>query len=110
MAHTKEGFLSLSLALALSLSLSLSDEELLLASCAQDCLIRMWRLRAGAGGDARPEDNHTVIRMKEEVFEVEERGEWPRGGYSQGAGNQPAEELCSSFGFIGVCVCVCVNL
>ncbi|CAL8398074.1 unnamed protein product [Gadus morhua 'NCC'] len=49
------------------------DEELLLASCAQDCMIRMWRLREGAGSDARPEDNHSIIRMKEDVFEVKER-------------------------------------
>ncbi|CAL8296481.1 unnamed protein product [Lota lota] len=48
-------------------------EELLLASCAQDCLIRMWRLREGPGSDARSEDNHTIIRMKEDVFEVKER-------------------------------------
>ncbi|XP_075900199.1 elongator complex protein 2 isoform X2 [Nelusetta ayraudi] len=42
--------------------------ELLLASCSQDCLIRLWRLRAKSGMDARTEDD--VIRMTEDVFEV----------------------------------------
>ncbi|KAI3358521.1 hypothetical protein L3Q82_014947, partial [Scortum barcoo] len=47
--------------------------ELLLASCSQDCLIRVWRLCAKSGTDARAEDDHTIIKMKEDVFEVEER-------------------------------------
>uniref|UniRef100_A0A673CNS1 Elongator complex protein 2 n=1 Tax=Sphaeramia orbicularis TaxID=375764 RepID=A0A673CNS1_9TELE len=47
--------------------------ELLLASCSQDCLIRVWRLCAKSGTDARPEDDHTVIKMKEDVFEVKEK-------------------------------------
>uniref|UniRef100_A0AAQ6IER7 Elongator complex protein 2 n=1 Tax=Anabas testudineus TaxID=64144 RepID=A0AAQ6IER7_ANATE len=49
--------------------------ELLLASCSQDCLIRVWRLCAKSGTDARTEDDHTIIKMKENVFEVKERGE-----------------------------------
>lgn len=52
-----------------------SGGELLLASCSQDCLIRLWKLRAKSGTDARAEDDCTVIRMKEDVFEVKERGE-----------------------------------
>ncbi|XP_071776254.2 elongator complex protein 2 [Centroberyx gerrardi] len=47
--------------------------ELLLASCSQDCLIRVWRLCAKSGTDARAEDDHTIIKMKEDVFEVKER-------------------------------------
>uniref|UniRef100_A0AAQ6IMJ1 Elongator complex protein 2 n=1 Tax=Anabas testudineus TaxID=64144 RepID=A0AAQ6IMJ1_ANATE len=47
--------------------------ELLLASCSQDCLIRVWRLCAKSGTDARTEDDHTIIKMKENVFEVKER-------------------------------------
>uniref|UniRef100_A0A3Q3JV70 Elongator complex protein 2 n=1 Tax=Monopterus albus TaxID=43700 RepID=A0A3Q3JV70_MONAL len=47
--------------------------ELLLASCSQDCLIRVWRLRAKSGTDAGTKDDHTIIRMKEDVFEVKER-------------------------------------
>ncbi|XP_040044705.2 elongator complex protein 2 isoform X1 [Gasterosteus aculeatus] len=47
--------------------------ELLLASCSQDCLIRVWRLCAKSGTDAHIEDDHTTIRMKEDVFEVKER-------------------------------------
>uniref|UniRef100_A0A8C4I2U4 Elongator complex protein 2 n=1 Tax=Dicentrarchus labrax TaxID=13489 RepID=A0A8C4I2U4_DICLA len=47
--------------------------ELLLASCSQDCLIRVWRLCAKSGTDARTEDDHTIIKMKEDVFEVKER-------------------------------------
>lgn len=35
----------------------------------------MWRLRAKSGSDAGAEDGHTLIRMKEDVFEVKERGE-----------------------------------
>uniref|UniRef100_A0A3P8VKF9 Elongator complex protein 2 n=1 Tax=Cynoglossus semilaevis TaxID=244447 RepID=A0A3P8VKF9_CYNSE len=49
-----------------------SGEELLLASCSQDCLIRVWRLCAKSGTDTHTEDDHTVIRMKEDVFEVTE--------------------------------------
>lgn len=57
-----------------------SGGELLLASCSQDCLIRVWRLCAKSGTDARAEDeDHGVIRMKEDVFEVEEKGEKRRG-------------------------------
>ncbi|XP_068558639.1 elongator complex protein 2 isoform X2 [Cebidichthys violaceus] len=47
--------------------------ELLLASCSQDCLIRVWRLCAKSGTDAHIEDDHTIIKMKEDVFEVKER-------------------------------------
>ncbi|KAM6900016.1 elongator complex protein 2 [Xenentodon cancila] len=47
--------------------------ELLLASCSQDSLIRVWRLRAKSGRDGRIEDHDAVIRMKEDVFEVRER-------------------------------------
>ncbi|KAE8282076.1 Elongator complex protein 2 [Larimichthys crocea] len=46
--------------------------ELLLASCSQDCLIRVWRLCAKSGTDTRAEDDHTIIKMKEDVFEVKE--------------------------------------
>ncbi|XP_060915579.1 elongator complex protein 2 [Labrus mixtus] len=46
--------------------------ELLLASCSQDCLIRVWRLCAKSGTDAHAEDDHTIIKMKEDVFEVKE--------------------------------------
>ncbi|XP_068188871.1 elongator complex protein 2 [Antennarius striatus] len=47
--------------------------ELLLASCSQDCLIRVWRLCAKAGTDAPTEDADTIIKMKEDIFEVKER-------------------------------------
>uniref|UniRef100_A0A3Q4BW09 Elongator complex protein 2 n=1 Tax=Mola mola TaxID=94237 RepID=A0A3Q4BW09_MOLML len=47
--------------------------ELLLASCSQDCLIRVWKLCAKSGTDPRTEDDHGIIRMKEDVFEVKER-------------------------------------
>ncbi|KAG7461407.1 elongator complex protein 2 [Solea senegalensis] len=47
--------------------------ELLLASCSQDCLIRVWRLCAKSGTDTHAEDDHTIIKMKEDVFEVKER-------------------------------------
>uniref|UniRef100_A0A7N8XC63 Elongator complex protein 2 n=1 Tax=Mastacembelus armatus TaxID=205130 RepID=A0A7N8XC63_9TELE len=47
--------------------------ELLLASCSQDCLIRVWRLCAKSGTDAHTEDGHTIIKMKQDVFEVKER-------------------------------------
>ncbi|XP_034016686.1 elongator complex protein 2 [Thalassophryne amazonica] len=47
--------------------------ELLLASCSQDCFIRVWRLSAKSGTDAHVEDDQsTAIKMKEEVFEVKE--------------------------------------
>uniref|UniRef100_A0A665WMV5 Elongator complex protein 2 n=1 Tax=Echeneis naucrates TaxID=173247 RepID=A0A665WMV5_ECHNA len=44
--------------------------NLLLASCSQDCLIRVWRLRAKCETDTGEKDNHTTIKMKEDVFEV----------------------------------------
>ncbi|KAM4538708.1 elongator complex protein 2 [Odontesthes bonariensis] len=47
--------------------------ELLLASCSQDSLIRVWRLCAKSGTDIHTEDEPAVIRMKEDVFEVTER-------------------------------------
>ncbi|XP_017275350.1 elongator complex protein 2 [Kryptolebias marmoratus] len=47
--------------------------ELLLASCSQDSLIRVWRLCAKSGSDTRAEDDHTIIKMKEDVFEVKDR-------------------------------------
>ncbi|KAK2830294.1 hypothetical protein Q5P01_018225 [Channa striata] len=50
-----------------------TGRELLLASCSQDCLIRVWRLCAKSGTDAHTEDDHTIIKMKEDVFEVKER-------------------------------------
>lgn len=59
----------------LALCLPRSGGELLLASCSQDCLIRVWRLCAKSGTDAHTGDDHTVIRMKEDVFEVKDRGE-----------------------------------
>lgn len=59
------------------LSMTRSGGELLLASCSQDCLIRVWKLRAKSRMDARAEDNHDAIRMKEDIFEVMERGEQP---------------------------------
>ncbi|XP_057684409.1 elongator complex protein 2 isoform X2 [Corythoichthys intestinalis] len=51
--------------------------ELLLASCSQDCLIRVWRLRAKSGSGARSEGDRddAVIKMKEDVFRVEEQEE-----------------------------------
>ncbi|XP_077404397.1 elongator complex protein 2 isoform X6 [Vanacampus margaritifer] len=49
--------------------------ELLLASCSQDCLIRVWRLRAksGSGARAEGEQDDAVIKMKEDVFGLEEQ-------------------------------------
>uniref|UniRef100_A0AAX7U4P1 Elongator complex protein 2 n=1 Tax=Astatotilapia calliptera TaxID=8154 RepID=A0AAX7U4P1_ASTCA len=43
--------------------------ELLLASCSQDSLIRVWRLCAKSGTDTHAEDNHSIIKMKEDIFE-----------------------------------------
>lgn len=68
MSFTLEGFHVL--------SLTCSGGELLLASCSQDCLIRVWKLCAKSGKDAHTEDDHTVIKMKEDVFELKGRGEW----------------------------------
>uniref|UniRef100_A0A672IEB8 Elongator complex protein 2 n=1 Tax=Salarias fasciatus TaxID=181472 RepID=A0A672IEB8_SALFA len=47
--------------------------ELLLASCSQDSLIRVWKLCAKSRSDTGAGDDHTVIRMKEDIFEVEEK-------------------------------------
>ncbi|KAK7898662.1 hypothetical protein WMY93_019515 [Mugilogobius chulae] len=44
--------------------------ELLLASCSQDCLIRVWRLCAKSGTDTPTVDDPTIIKMKEDIFEV----------------------------------------
>lgn len=51
--------------------------ELLLASCSQDCLIRVWRLRAksGRGAHSEGDGDDGVIKMKEDVFGVEEQDE-----------------------------------
>uniref|UniRef100_A0A4W4GRN2 Elongator complex protein 2 n=1 Tax=Electrophorus electricus TaxID=8005 RepID=A0A4W4GRN2_ELEEL len=51
-----------------------SDGELLLASCSQDCLIRVWRLVLKHGSQSEtPADG--LIRMKEDKFEVKGSGE-----------------------------------
>uniref|UniRef100_A0A669CKT8 Elongator complex protein 2 n=1 Tax=Oreochromis niloticus TaxID=8128 RepID=A0A669CKT8_ORENI len=55
------------------LTLTHSGGELLLASCSQDSLIRVWRLCAKSGTDTHAEDNHSIIKMKEDIFEVKER-------------------------------------
>ncbi|XP_028255399.1 elongator complex protein 2 isoform X2 [Parambassis ranga] len=47
--------------------------ELLLASCSQDSLIRVWRLCAKSGTDTHTEDDNTIIKMKEDIFEVKEK-------------------------------------
>uniref|UniRef100_A0A8C7ZUC9 Elongator complex protein 2 n=1 Tax=Oryzias sinensis TaxID=183150 RepID=A0A8C7ZUC9_9TELE len=46
--------------------------ELLLASCSQDSLIRVWRLTAKSSTDTPTEDDHAIIKMKEDVFEVDD--------------------------------------
>ena len=53
--------------------LSHPEGELLLASCAQDTLIRVWKLCVKSGSDAQ--DDPTIIKMKEDVFTVTRRGE-----------------------------------
>ncbi|KAL2080049.1 hypothetical protein ACEWY4_023842 [Coilia grayii] len=55
------------------------DGELLLASCAQDCLIRLWRLFAKAAPPSQephPEagQGQPALRLKEDLFEVAENG------------------------------------
>uniref|UniRef100_A0AAY4EPW4 Elongator complex protein 2 n=1 Tax=Denticeps clupeoides TaxID=299321 RepID=A0AAY4EPW4_9TELE len=49
------------------------DGELWLASCAQDCLIRVWRLFAKLQG-GREDKAEAALRLKEDVFEVTENG------------------------------------
>ncbi|XP_027031416.2 elongator complex protein 2 isoform X2 [Tachysurus fulvidraco] len=44
------------------------DGELLLASCSQDCLIRVWRLVVKCDAPSEPAEG--IIRMKEDMFEV----------------------------------------
>ncbi|XP_061752984.1 elongator complex protein 2 isoform X2 [Nerophis ophidion] len=51
--------------------------DLLLASCSQDCLIRVWRLCAKSGKGARnageeEDGGGGVIKMKEDIFQVQE--------------------------------------
>ncbi|KAI7798441.1 elongator complex protein 2 [Triplophysa rosa] len=48
---------------------AVKDGELLLASCSQDCLIRVWRLFAKTAAEPEQQTD-TVIKMKENVFEV----------------------------------------
>uniref|UniRef100_A0A6Q2Z2V3 Elongator complex protein 2 n=1 Tax=Esox lucius TaxID=8010 RepID=A0A6Q2Z2V3_ESOLU len=52
------------------------DGDLLLASCAQDCLIRVWKLVAKSGAEGDHLDVCT-IRMWEDVFTLTESGEGP---------------------------------
>ncbi|KAJ8403143.1 hypothetical protein AAFF_G00360590 [Aldrovandia affinis] len=49
------------------------DGEILLASCAQDCLIRIWKvfMKEENAGDGQGAD---TIRLKEDVFEVRAKG------------------------------------
>ncbi|XP_051519316.1 elongator complex protein 2 [Myxocyprinus asiaticus] len=48
---------------------AVQDGELLLASCSQDCLIRVWRLFPKTATEPDLQSD-TVIKMKENVFEV----------------------------------------
>ncbi|XP_041932594.1 elongator complex protein 2 isoform X1 [Alosa sapidissima] len=53
------------------------DGELLLASCAQDCMIRLWKLFAKAPPEELDQEagqGEPVLRLKENVFEVAENG------------------------------------
>ncbi|KAF3833801.1 hypothetical protein F7725_025005 [Dissostichus mawsoni] len=50
-----------------------SQVDLYVLSNGEDCLIRVWRLCAKSGTDAHTEDDHTIIKMKEDVFEVREK-------------------------------------
>lgn len=55
----------------------------------------MWKLCAKSGTDAHTEDDHAVIKMKEDVFEVKDRGEraTPVGlGRKGGGAYKPNEE------------------
>lgn len=52
-----------------------TGRELLLASCSQDSLIRVWKLCAKSATDTRTEYDHSIIRMKEDIFEVKEKDE-----------------------------------
>ncbi|KAG5842647.1 hypothetical protein ANANG_G00179830 [Anguilla anguilla] len=53
------------------------DGDILLASCAQDCLIRIWKVFAKEedGGDAQDAD---AIKLTEDVFEVQRNGSCTR--------------------------------
>ncbi|XP_030644791.1 elongator complex protein 2 [Chanos chanos] len=51
------------------------DGELLLASCAQDCLIRVWRLFAKTVAAEPSAQDENVIKMKEDIFVVADKGE-----------------------------------
>lgn len=53
--------------------LFLLDGELLLASCSQDCLIRVWRLVVKCDAPSEPAEG--IIRMKEDMFEVKGKSE-----------------------------------
>lgn len=56
---------------------------MLLASCAQDCLIRIWGVfTKGAGEDG---DNEDMIRLKEDAFDVKVNGASLHGASSRGA-------------------------
>uniref|UniRef100_A0AAZ3RPK7 Elongator complex protein 2 n=1 Tax=Oncorhynchus tshawytscha TaxID=74940 RepID=A0AAZ3RPK7_ONCTS len=50
------------------------DGDLLLASCAQDCLIRVWRLVAKSRTKRNAQEERT-IRMSEDVFTLTQNGE-----------------------------------
>uniref|UniRef100_A0A8C5HEP3 Elongator complex protein 2 n=1 Tax=Gouania willdenowi TaxID=441366 RepID=A0A8C5HEP3_GOUWI len=49
-----------------------AGEELLLASCSQDSLIRVWRLRAKSTTGGHTEDDDNIIKMKESFFQLKE--------------------------------------
>ncbi|XP_031441816.1 elongator complex protein 2 isoform X2 [Clupea harengus] len=50
------------------------DGELLLASCAQDCSIRLWKLFAKAPPEEHIGPGEPALRLKEDVFEVAQNG------------------------------------
>ena len=55
--------------------LSHPEGELLLASCSQDSLIRVWKLGVKSGSERDVQGDPTIIKMKQDVFTVTRRGE-----------------------------------
>ncbi|XP_043921432.1 elongator complex protein 2 [Protopterus annectens] len=49
---------------------AVSDGDLFLASCAQDCLIRIWRIFTKSSASCEEEDNGNLIKLKENIFKV----------------------------------------
>lgn len=54
--------------------LFVDDDDLLLASCAQDCFVRVWRISSKSVQQAVPLPDQDELKLKDKTFSVSHQG------------------------------------